>query len=173
MLEKKKEELGEAGRSLAAQEPSPKQPCANLWESFQKSWKRQVQVLQISGQKFILISISLSHFWNSIQLLHMVGREQGALSCSGKTGSALSHCSTYICPFWVAFLWCWRDILRSAQSICTWEGRNTLLQRREDMMSCRSGNLYTLITFQGQETWVQVTWIALWTKSRRVQGVFY
>ena len=34
MLEKKKEELGEAGRSLAAQEPSPKQPCANLWESF-------------------------------------------------------------------------------------------------------------------------------------------
>ena len=34
MLEKKKEELGEAGRSLAAQEPSPKQPCTNLWESF-------------------------------------------------------------------------------------------------------------------------------------------
>ena len=34
MLEKKKEELGEAGRSLAAQEPSPKRPCTNLWKSF-------------------------------------------------------------------------------------------------------------------------------------------
>ena len=31
-------------------------------KAFQKSWKRQVQVLQISGQRLILISISLSHF---------------------------------------------------------------------------------------------------------------
>ena len=30
----RKEGLGEAGRSLAAQEPSPKRPCTNLWESF-------------------------------------------------------------------------------------------------------------------------------------------
>ena len=34
MLEKKKEELGEAGKSWAAQQPSPKRPCTNLWESF-------------------------------------------------------------------------------------------------------------------------------------------
>ena len=34
MLEKKKEELGEAGRSLAAQEPSAKGQCTTLWESF-------------------------------------------------------------------------------------------------------------------------------------------
>ena len=33
MLEKK-EELGEAGQSWAAQQHSPKQPCTNLWESF-------------------------------------------------------------------------------------------------------------------------------------------
>ena len=34
VLENKKEELGEAGGSLVAQESSPKQPCTNLWESF-------------------------------------------------------------------------------------------------------------------------------------------
>ena len=34
MLENKKEELGEAGGRLAAQEPSPKRPCTNLRESF-------------------------------------------------------------------------------------------------------------------------------------------
>ena len=38
-------------------------------------------------------------------------------------------------------------------------------QRREDMTSRRSDNLYALITFQGQESWMQVTRIALWTKS--------
>ena len=46
-------------------------------------------------------------------------------------------------------------------------------QRREDMTSCRSDNLYALITFQGQQLWMQVTRIALWMKSRRVHGVFY
>ena len=34
-------------------------------------------------------------------------------------------------------------------------------------------SLYTLITFQGQESWMQVTRIALWTKSQWAQGVFY
>ena len=38
-------------------------------------------------------------------------------------------------------------------------------QRREDMTSRRSDNLYVLITFQEQESWMQVTRIALWTKS--------
>ena len=47
------------------------------------------------------------------------------------------------------------------------------LQRKEDMTSRRSDNLYVLITFQGQESWMQVTRIVLWTKSRRAQGVFY
>ena len=47
------------------------------------------------------------------------------------------------------------------------------LQRREDMTSRRSDNLYVLITFQGQESWMLVTRIVLWTKSRRAQGVFY
>ena len=46
-------------------------------------------------------------------------------------------------------------------------------QRREDMTSRRSNNLYALITFQGQESWMQVARIALWTKSRRAHGVFY
>ena len=46
-------------------------------------------------------------------------------------------------------------------------------QRREDMMSRRSDNLYALITFQGQESWMQVTRISLWTKSRWAHGVFY
>ena len=46
-------------------------------------------------------------------------------------------------------------------------------QRREDMTSRRSDNLYALITFQGQESWMQVSRIALWTKSRRAQDVFY
>ena len=64
MLEKK-EELGEAGKSWAAQEPSPRTFSKNLLQSdhaptcgkaFQKSWERQVQVLQISGQRLILIS---------------------------------------------------------------------------------------------------------------------
>ena len=32
-------------------------------------------------------------------------------------------------------------------------------------MSRCSDNLYALITFQGQESWMQVTRIALWTKS--------
>ena len=34
MLEKNKEELGEAGKSWATRQPSPKRPCTNLWESF-------------------------------------------------------------------------------------------------------------------------------------------
>ena len=46
-------------------------------------------------------------------------------------------------------------------------------QRREDMTSRRSDNLYALIIFQGQESWMQVTRIALWTKSQRAHGVFY
>ena len=46
-------------------------------------------------------------------------------------------------------------------------------QRREDMTSRRSDNLHALITFQGQESWMQVSRIALWTKSRPAQGVFY
>ena len=49
----------------------------------------------------------------------------------------------------------------------------TATQRREDMTSHCSDNLYALITFQGQESWMQVTRITLWTKSRRVHGVFY
>ena len=48
-----------------------------------------------------------------------------------------------------------------------------LVQRGEDMTSCRSNNLYTLITFQGQESRMQVTGNALWTKSRWVLSVFY
>ena len=47
------------------------------------------------------------------------------------------------------------------------------IQRREAMTSRRSDNLYALITFQGQESWMQVTRIALWTKSQRAHGVFY
>ena len=46
-------------------------------------------------------------------------------------------------------------------------------QRREDMTSCHSDNLHALITFQEQELRMQVTRIALWTKSRWAQGVFY
>ena len=41
------------------------------------------------------------------------------------------------------------------------------------MTSRRSDNLSALITFQGQELWMQVTRIALWTKSRRAHGVLY
>ena len=41
------------------------------------------------------------------------------------------------------------------------------------MTSRRSDNLYAMITFQGQESWMQVTRIALWTKSRQAHGVFY
>ena len=46
-------------------------------------------------------------------------------------------------------------------------------QRREDMTSRRSDNLYALVTCQGQESLMQVTRIALWTKSRRAHCVFY
>ena len=44
--------------------------------------------------------------------------------------------------------------------------KNIGLGSEEDMMSC-SNNLYTLITFQGQESWMQVTKIAsslLWPR---------
>ena len=34
------------------------------------------------------------------------------------------------------------------------------------MTSCRSDYLHTLITFQGQESWMKVTGMALWTKPR-------
>ena len=47
------------------------------------------------------------------------------------------------------------------------------LQRREDMTSRRSDYLHALITFQGQESWMQATGMALWTKSRWALGVFY
>ena len=53
------------------------------------------------------------------------------------------------------------------------EGLIGYFQRREDVTSHRSDNLSALITFQRQELWMQVTRIALWTKSRRVHGVFY
>ena len=46
-------------------------------------------------------------------------------------------------------------------------------QRREDMTSCRSDNLDALITLQGQESRMQVTRMALWTKSRWALSVFY
>ena len=46
-------------------------------------------------------------------------------------------------------------------------------QRREDMTSHRSDNLHALITFQGKESRMQVTRIALWTKSRWALSVFY
>ena len=38
------------------------------------------------------------------------------------------------------------------------------MQRREDMTSRRSDNLDALITFQGQESQMQATRMALWTK---------
>ena len=40
-------------------------------------------------------------------------------------------------------------------------------QMRGDMMSRRSDNQHALVMFQGEESWMQVTRIALWTKSRR------
>ena len=40
-------------------------------------------------------------------------------------------------------------------------------------MSRRSENLDALITFQGQELRMQVTRMALWTKSRWALSVFY
>ena len=40
------------------------------------------------------------------------------------------------------------------------------------MTSHRSNDLYTQITFQGQESRMQVTGMALWTKSRWVLIVF-
>ena len=46
-------------------------------------------------------------------------------------------------------------------------------QRREDMTSHRSENLDVLITFQGQESQMQVTRMALWTKSQWALSVFY
>ena len=46
-------------------------------------------------------------------------------------------------------------------------------QRREDMTSRRSYNLDALITFQGQESRMQATRMALWTKSRWALSVFY
>ena len=46
-------------------------------------------------------------------------------------------------------------------------------QRREDMTSRRSDNLDALITFQGQESWMQATRMALWTKSQWALSVFY
>jgi len=41
------------------------------------------------------------------------------------------------------------------------------------MTSRRSYNLDTLITFQGQESRMQATRMALWTKSRWALSVFY
>jgi len=41
------------------------------------------------------------------------------------------------------------------------------------MTSRRSDNLDALITFQGQESRMQVTRMALWTKSRWALSVFY
>ena len=41
------------------------------------------------------------------------------------------------------------------------------------MTSRHSDNLTTLITFQGQELQMQVTRMALWTKSRWALSVFY
>ena len=61
----------------------------------------------------------------------------------------------------------WMDTLADLQE------QFAACQRREDMTSRRSNNLYALITIQGQESWMQVTRIALWTKSRRAHGVFY
>ena len=54
-------------------------------------------------------------------------------------------------------------------------GKNSLEtpQRREDMTSRRSDNSDALITFQGQESRMQVTRMALWTKSRWALNVFY
>ena len=49
----------------------------------------------------------------------------------------------------------------------------TASQRREDMTSRRSDNLDALITFQGQESRMQATRMALWTKSRWALSVFY
>ena len=41
------------------------------------------------------------------------------------------------------------------------------------MMSHCSDNLHTLITFQGEELWMQVTRIAQWTKSQWAHSVIY
>ena len=41
------------------------------------------------------------------------------------------------------------------------------------MMSHCSDNLHTLITFQGEELWMQVTRIARWTKSQWAHSVIY
>ena len=40
------------------------------------------------------------------------------------------------------------------------------------MTSRRSDYLHVLITFQGQESWMQVTRMALWMKSQWAHGVF-
>ena len=47
-----------------------------------------------------------------------------------------------------------------------------LPQRREDMTSRRRDDKCALMTFQGQELWMQATSIALWPKSRRAHRVF-
>ena len=40
------------------------------------------------------------------------------------------------------------------------------------MTSCRKDNQCALMTFQGQESWMEATRIALWAKSRRAHRVF-
>ena len=45
-------------------------------------------------------------------------------------------------------------------------------QRREDVTSRRSDNQCALMAFQGQESWMQATKIALWTKLQWVRRVF-
>ena len=45
---------------------------------------------------------------------------------------------------------------------------DTHTQRREDMMWHHGDNWCSLMTFQGQEPWMQATSTALWTKSRQI-----
>ena len=68
MLEKKKEELAEAGKSWAAQEPSPKRPCTNLWESFSEILEEAGTSPTDFRSEVDIDKYSWSHFSNSIEV---------------------------------------------------------------------------------------------------------
>ena len=61
--------------------------------------------------------------------------------------------------------WCtFPEVVSSEKWHVTKNFKFAVTQRREDMTSRRSDNFEALITFQGQESRMQTTRMALWTK---------
>ena len=147
------------------------QPLANYVGNVVPNLVFHVQAKQLTGQLSCLLKNGETRMKQvGAALLHFPGTTVSEIFISGCSSSWQAHLE--LVNHYVPAVW--RKWKKGPWAVhITLCSDNGVGQRREDMMSCCGDNLHTLITFQGQESRMQVTRMALWTKSRCALSVFY